>query len=235
MAIGIGIGLSPSFGGGGGSGVSYTAEAEALFARMSAAPDATRKGLINTAILSLLTGAVSGSNIWAKLDALYLIAAHNQQAADLNWKSAGYTLSPLGGMGAGDFTTDRGYLGDGIGKYLATGITPSAGGFNYALDSACFGAWINVDNVSVNSCMGSVSGSNVRLNPNASGSARRRDCGSSRPTAPRQPPASYIETGQASRHRSRLRLRSRPRTCPFFAPRRPTRATASARHLLGDR
>lgn len=168
MAIGIGIGLSPSFGGGGG-GVSYTAEAEALFARMSVAPDNTRKGLINTAILSLLAGAVSGSNIWAKLDALYLIAAHDSQAGRLNWKGTSYTLTMSGGMGTGDFTTDRGFTGDAVAKWLDTGLADNTAAINWSQDSACFGCWVNQDNATVNSSMGAASSANLRILPKDAG------------------------------------------------------------------
>jgi hypothetical protein len=173
MAIGIGIGLSPSFGGG-GAGVSYTAEAEALFARMSVAPDATRKGLINTATLSLLTGAVSGSNIWAKLDALYLTAAHDQQAGSLNWKGTSYTLVPSGGMGAGDFTTDRGYTGDAIAKYLDTGFSDDTAAVNWSQNSLSLGCWVNNNVASGNLSVGLDGGGNVRVQPNSGGTVAGR-------------------------------------------------------------
>lgn len=165
--MGIGIGLSPSFGGG-GAAVSYTAEAEALFARMSVAPDATRKGLINTCILSLLTGAVSGANIWNKIDALYLMAAHDAQAATLNWKSTSYTLTTTLTP-----TTDRGYTGDGVSS-ISTGFADNTAAVNWSQDSASLGVWINQDNGSTSPVSGITSTANTRLNHNSAGTVNSR-------------------------------------------------------------
>ena len=111
----------------------YTAQALALFARMSTEPDTTRKGVINTLISSLISAGV-----WDKLDALYLLAAHDAQAARLNWKSTSFNCTAVNSP---TFTTDRGYAGDGSTSYLDTGYAPSTAGGVLTLNSAHLSFW----------------------------------------------------------------------------------------------
>jgi hypothetical protein len=114
--------------------VSYSAEAVALFARMSSQPDSVRKGLINDLIVALKTAGV-----WTKLEVLYLFAAHDAQAARLNWISSSFDAttanSPV-------FTTDRGYAGDGSTSYLSTGWNPSLSSI-FLLNASSVGVYIN--------------------------------------------------------------------------------------------
>jgi hypothetical protein len=114
----------------------YGAEATALFAAMSVAPDDTRKGHIDTLIAALKT-----AGIWAKLDVLWVPAAHDVQAARLNWKDpASFTLSEVSSP---TFTTDRGYTGNGTSSYLNTGWDPANNGVQHALNSASLGVYVN--------------------------------------------------------------------------------------------
>ena len=69
-------------------GAGYTPQAKALFAAMSAKPTPTRMNLYNGLILSLRT-----SGLWANLDALYLMAAHDEQAGRLNIVAQSRTAS----------------------------------------------------------------------------------------------------------------------------------------------
>lgn len=89
----------------------------ALVARMTSTPNCARQNVINNLIVSLKTAGV-----WAKLDALYLFAAHDSQAALLNWTSASYnatlTNSPT-------FATDRGFTGNGSNAYITTNFNPT--------------------------------------------------------------------------------------------------------------
>lgn len=96
-------------------GAAYGAEATALFGRMAVQPDATRKGLVDDLIASLLAGAVSGTNVWAMLDGFYMMAAHTDQAGLLNWKQPLYNLTAVN---APNFIADQGYNGDGATSYL---------------------------------------------------------------------------------------------------------------------
>lgn len=118
----------------GAAGVSYSAEAYALFARFTTPPDEPRKAVIDALIVSL-----KAAGIWAKLDALYLMAAADSQAARRNWIGDQYNLtaasSPV-------FATDRGYTGDGAAARLNTGFTPSSAVTpKFVQDGACFGLY----------------------------------------------------------------------------------------------
>lgn len=109
----------------------------ALIARMSVAPDMGRSGLIDG-----LVRALKGAGVWGKLDALYLLAAHDAQAARLNWVSASYGLSVSGSPG---FTADRGFTGDGNAAYLDSGFNPATAGGRFAQNDAHMGVWIGTD------------------------------------------------------------------------------------------
>jgi hypothetical protein len=108
--------------------------AAALIARMSGTPNAGRAGLID-----VLVRALKASGVWAKLDLLYLMAAHDAQAARLNWIGAANDLAAVNAPG---FTTDRGYAGDGATSYLDSGWAAS-GSARFLTDSASLGCWIN--------------------------------------------------------------------------------------------
>lgn len=111
--------------------------AAALIARMSVTPDMARAGLIDT-----LVRALKGAGVWAKLDALYLLAAHDAQAARLNWVSASYGLSVSGAPG---FAADRGYTGDGSAAYLDSGFNATTAGGRFAQNDAHMGVWVGTD------------------------------------------------------------------------------------------
>jgi hypothetical protein len=107
-----------------------------LIAAMSAAPDGTRQLLIDNTIKAL-----KAAGLWTKIDALYMTAAHDSQAALLNWKAPGtWTLA---GTANPTFTADQGYKGDGSSSFLtASGYNPSTAGGSFALNSAVFGVWV---------------------------------------------------------------------------------------------
>lgn len=117
------------------------AEAKALVARMSVAPSKERKALIDT-----LVGSLKTAGVWAKLDALYVLAAHDAQAARLNWTSSNYSLTANGTL---TFTGDRGYASDGTTGYLAPGVAPNALS-KFTLNSAHVGVWSRTDAVGNN-------------------------------------------------------------------------------------
>ena len=117
-----------------GSGVSYRAEASALFSRMTVQPSPLRKAAIDA-----LIGALVDTGIWSKLDLLQIYAAHNSQAACLNWKGSSHTASV--GAGSPRFVTDRGWFCDGVGDRLRSGWAP-ASGVAYAQNDACIGIWV---------------------------------------------------------------------------------------------
>lgn len=95
----------------------FDPSSEALFARFTTPPTDGRKWLINNLIVSL-----KDADVWSKLDAFYVMAAANAQAARQNWIADAYNLTAVS---APTFTTDRGYAGDGVSSYLETGLNPA--------------------------------------------------------------------------------------------------------------
>lgn len=130
MTMSLGLGLGISFG---ARGVYYASEAVALFARMTGQPTPTRKELISNLIESL-----KADGVWTKLDALYVMAAHDAQAAQRNWIADQFNLTEVS---APTFTADQGYQGSGT-NYLGTGFDASVvAGAKFTLNSASFGFW----------------------------------------------------------------------------------------------
>ena len=124
--VGFGVQIAP------GAGYPFAnTEASDLVARMTDAPSEARKGQIDT-----LIGSLKAAGVWSKLDALYVMAAHDAHAARLNWKQVLYDLVPVN---APTFTADRGYQGDGSTSYLDSGFDPSLAGGLFAKDDAHIG------------------------------------------------------------------------------------------------
>ena len=102
-------------------------ETEDLIAVFATPPSDERKALIDDTIRALLKGP--SPTLWDKLDAFYVLAAHEPEAACRNWKSPGtpgspgtdgsYKLAPQNGP---TFIPDVGYQGDGVDAYLDTHI-----------------------------------------------------------------------------------------------------------------
>jgi hypothetical protein len=128
----------------------YGAEAEALFARFAVDPGEARRGQIDS-----LIGALKAAGAWAKLDALYLFAAHDAQAARLNWIQPAFDATAVNGP---TFTADRGYAGDGASAYLDTGFNDLTGSALWSQDAMCAGIWVNQWAGSSNSVLGLTGG-----------------------------------------------------------------------------
>lgn len=109
-------------------------EARLLTARFTTPPTSTRKGLIDDLIGALKTGGV-----WTKLDALYVLAAADSQAARLNWTQNLYNLVVVS---APVFEADRGYTGAAGPSYLDTDFNPTtAVAPKFTQNSAHIGMW----------------------------------------------------------------------------------------------
>jgi hypothetical protein len=94
-----------------GEGPNYAIDALRLFAAMPEAPDAARMARIETAILAL-----QSAGIWAKLDALWVMAAHGQGAALINWVAPGtHNLTAVNSI---TFTPNIGFTGNGTSMHL---------------------------------------------------------------------------------------------------------------------
>lgn len=114
MKLGLSLSLSAPRGSSGYTVVN--AEATALIARMSTAPNDTRKAQIDT-----LVGALKTAGVWAKLDALYVLAAADSQASLLNWLGSTFDATAV----STTFTADRGHTGNGTSAYISTGFNPT--------------------------------------------------------------------------------------------------------------
>jgi hypothetical protein len=149
---------------------SYSAEAATLFARMTVQPPPARKTLIDNTIVGL-----KAAGFWTRLDALYMFAAHDGQAALLNWIANQYNATSSGAA----FTADAGYATDGAATYLDTNFNAStASAPNYTQNSAMFG--IRMNDVGQAGATGSIGGAydgtnGSNLNPrNASNTLQAR-------------------------------------------------------------
>ena len=113
---------------------SFCGEAIAAFSRFSTAPTGARQGQINTVL-----SALKNSGVLSKLDALYLLAAADAQAARQNLVQNAYNLTEVN---APTFTVDRGYTGNGSTAQLNTGFNPATAGGKFALNSASQFVWV---------------------------------------------------------------------------------------------
>jgi hypothetical protein len=111
-------------------------EADLLIDTMMVRPQGNRAFLISDTIRRL-----KAADIWAKLDVLWMLAAHDAQAARLNWKNpASFALTAVNSP---TFTAHRGYAGNGTTSYLNTGWTPSTNAVQFTLNSGSLGFYIN--------------------------------------------------------------------------------------------
>jgi hypothetical protein len=144
-------------------GSSTTSEARRLFARFTTPPTTARRALINDLISSLKKAAV-----WAKLDAFYVLAAADTQAAQRNWVQDANNLTLVN---APTFTADRGYAGNGTTSYLDTSFNPSTAGGKLVLDNHHVGAWSRTDSVHASALIGAASAgpaNHLRIAPRTS-------------------------------------------------------------------
>lgn len=138
-------------GGDGGGGGGIDSDASALIALMDVAPDSTRQGYINTLVTSLKTAGV-----WTLLDELWIMAAHDAQAARLGWKR----YKNLTAVNSPTFTTDRGYAGIAFSAYLNTNFVPSTDGVQFTQNDASLGVYSRTDGYQSNFEAGVSDGTN---------------------------------------------------------------------------
>jgi hypothetical protein len=89
--------------------------------------------LIDNAIRSLVT-----TGVWTKLDMLFVFAAHDAQAALVDWKVPS-SLATLQGTGGPTFTTDRGFTPDGVDDYVDLNYAPATASRGLAQNDAHIG------------------------------------------------------------------------------------------------
>jgi hypothetical protein len=127
-------------------------------------------------IATLIDGLVS-DGVWAKLDALYILAQQNQSDALLNLIGTSYGLAINNALAASDprisnvvFTSYKGFSGFSPGAgFLDTGLNAvMASGLHYTQNSASFGAWSYATTSDQNAIMGT--GSVTQIFDNYAGS-----------------------------------------------------------------
>lgn len=147
-----------------------------LVDRFTGTPPSGRKAQIEKLIVALKTAGV-----WAKLDALYLLAAHDAQAARRNWVADQYNLTAISSP---TFTADRGYAGDGSAAYLDTNFNPTtAVSPKFTQNSAHLSVWDRSTRAANNTSNeigirdGTTSSSHIHVNFTALGAVARLNHG----------------------------------------------------------
>jgi hypothetical protein len=110
----------------------YSTEAQQFFDRITD-PGTTRKDAYAAIIDSLVA-----DGIWAKLDALWIVAADIAGNALINLKSSSFSLTAVNSP---TFVADAGYTSDGSSSYLTTGLNPTSVGGQFVKDSAHLSFW----------------------------------------------------------------------------------------------
>lgn len=148
------------------------AEASALALRFATEPGDLRRGLIDDCI-----GAVKAAGLWSKLDAFYMLAAHDAQAAQCNWVQDAFNLTPVNGPA---FEADRGYTGvPATQGHLDTGFNDLTGSALWSQDNMCAGAYVNLAPPSTNSFLSLAGATSVRIGATSSQLNTRVHCSSS--------------------------------------------------------
>lgn len=119
---------------GGGLRLLAASATQALVARMSSPPSASRVDAIFALILALMDAGV-----WSRLDLLHVMAAHNEQASRLNWIGSIYDLATYNSP---TFGIDRGWLGGSTAWMDAVGYNPSTAASRLSQNDASLGLWV---------------------------------------------------------------------------------------------
>ena len=114
----------------------FRPETRQLLARMTTQPSVARATLIDQTIRGLID-----AGLWDQFDILYFLAAHDAQAAGLNWKADEFDLTVFSGSPV--FTEDGGYRANPstLSGVLDTGWSPISSAVNWALGDAALSAW----------------------------------------------------------------------------------------------
>ena len=128
-------------------------ETTSLLSRMTVQPSTAQMYRINQLIAALKT-----AGIWARADGIWLMAAHTEQAACLNWKSTAFPLTPVGSP---TFFANTGYKGDGVAAHLTCIPDLAAASLGATLDDMSQYVWITTDLPGATSEVAAALGANV--------------------------------------------------------------------------
>lgn len=120
----------------------YVIEAQKLFGAMTIKPSGQRARLISNTI-----GRLQRAQIWSTQEVFYVMAAHDNQAARLNWKSPGNFTATA--TNSPTFTADRGYAGDGSTSFVNTGWVPSTQSTMVTTTASHVAGWSNTTRAAV--------------------------------------------------------------------------------------
>lgn len=134
-------------------------EGATLVAAMTTPPGPARQAAMDTLIGKLKSGPLSSSNLWAGLDLFQVYAAHDVQAAGLNWIDPTTYNAAL--VNNPTFSVDRGFSGNGTNSYISTAFIP-ANGVQIAQNDTSFSLWSRTS-AQQNLSSGGVSNTNRRL------------------------------------------------------------------------
>lgn len=139
----------------------FEAETITLLAAMTDPPHALRQANINALIVALKT-----AGIWADLDVFYVMAAHDAQAAKLNWKNPG--TKDLIEVNTLNFTVDMGFQSNGSNSRARTQYVPSTDGVQYLQDDAAHFIYSRTDADSTVYDSGTVTAPQCRIRKSSS-------------------------------------------------------------------
>jgi len=166
LKLGLSLGSSPA----------YEPEALALFDRMTVPPNTARMGHINALIAGL-----KQAGVWQRFDAFYMLAAHDAQAARLNWVADAYNLTAVNNPA---FEVDRGYTGNGVNAYLDTGFNPVTANGKFSLNDAHMGVWCLTDAAEDRNDIGNLNARIFARNSGGAISGRMNDTAAPSPIPP---------------------------------------------------
>jgi hypothetical protein len=115
-------------------GLGFEAETIALLARASVQPNSARATLINN-----LYAGMKSAGLFAKHDRFWINAAHDRQAARLNWVANNNDLTEVDAANL-SWTVDRGYQGNGTSSHVTGGTYGSL--VKFTRDDCCFWGWM---------------------------------------------------------------------------------------------
>ena len=107
-------------------------QSEAVIAQMAQAPEPAQAAAMDQMIAALIS-----AEVWGRLDALFVMAAGDEQAAGVNWAQP--LVGCLSPINSPVFTPWSGYEGDGATSFLETGFLQGSGLYQAADHHA--GVW----------------------------------------------------------------------------------------------
>ncbi len=110
-------------------GGGYDPSSVAIFQAFTTPPTTQQQRLYDQFVRAL-----KSSGVWPILDAIYLFAAANSQAALINLKNPG-TFNATA-VSSPTFTSNQGFTGNGTSSYVNSNFTPSTAGGNFQQNSA---------------------------------------------------------------------------------------------------